>query len=134
MNRSAVLTPSEISVCSDDDIVISCHESDTTAIMYGLQWEVIPANLTLFRFDIILSISLNKTQRQEYGQIFYSEITSYSPLVAIFTTTAHPVLHGATVSCASPTSMDILTISVLEAGNVKVLMLFILITRSFMII
>ena len=87
--------------------------------MYGLQWEVIPANLTLLKFDMILSFSSKKTHWQDYGQIFYSEITSYSPLVAIFTTTAHPILHGATVSCASPTSMDTLTISVLEAGNVS---------------
>ena len=121
MNRSAVLTPSEISVCSGEDIVISCYESDTTAIaMNGLQWEVIPANLTLQTFNMLLSNFLNETERHEYGQIFYSEITSYSPLVAIFTTTAHPVLHGATVTCASSsTSMDTLTISVLKAGNIS---------------
>ena len=120
MNRSVVLTPSEISVCSGEDIVISCYESDTIAVaLYGLQWEIIPANPTLQTFDVIVSIFLNKTERHEYGQIFYSEITSYSPLVATFTTTAHPVFHGATVICASHTSMDTLTIGVLEAGNIS---------------
>ena len=120
MNRSAVLTPSEISVCSGEDIVISCHEADTLAItINALQWEVIPANLTLQTFNVLLSNFLNKTEQHEYGQIFYSEITSYSPLVAIFMTTAHPVLHGATVICVSSTSMDTLTIGVLEAGNIS---------------
>ena len=117
VNRSAVLTPSEISVCPGDEIVISCHESDTTAYITGLQWEVIPENRMLQMLDIMLSIVLNETQRQEYGLQFYSEFISYSPLVAILRTTAHPVLNGAILMCASTTSMDSLTISVLETGS-----------------
>ena len=118
VDRSAVLTPSKISACSGDEIVINCHESDTTAYISGLQWEVIPENRTLLAIDMILSIGLNKTQRQEYGLQFYSEFTSFSPLVAILTTTAHPVLNGAIVKCsASASTMDSLTISVLETGN-----------------
>ena len=120
VNRSAVLTPSEISACSGEEIEINCYESDSNTYISGLQWEIAPASRYYSILDVILSITQNESQRQEYGLQFHFEFISYSPLIARLITTAHPVLNGATVSCAaSPTSMDTLTISVLETGNVN---------------
>ena len=54
---------------------------------------------------------------QQVELTFLSKLTSYSPLISTFMTTVHPILDGATVTCQSTLSMDILTIRVPETGN-----------------
>ena len=54
--------------------------------------------------ELPLSDLKNSTNRQEGGLQFYVELTSYSPLSAVLTTTAHSALNGATVICYSTSS------------------------------
>ena len=122
MGRSLELTPSTIlSACPGDEIVVKCNESETTAnAKISLRWEITLMNKTISVIELALSDLMNHSQRQEAGLRFYSEFTSYTPLIAMFWTTAHPVLNGATVICKSAVSMEpmeTLTIRILETGN-----------------
>ena len=101
---------------SGDKIIVKCSESvnDTKK---SLRWTITLENREIPVLEIPLSDIMNATQRLEYGLQFYSELTSYSPLTAILTITAHPPLNGATVMCQSTASMGTLTIRVLETGS-----------------
>ena len=122
-----MLTPSTVlSACPGDEVVISCYESETTTnIRISLRWEIdIPIQTNSGRFsrvELHLSLSnlTNNTSRQEDGLEFHAELTSYSPLSAILTTTAHSALDGATVTCLSSRSAisDPLIIRVTQIGN-----------------
>lgn len=69
--------------------------------------------------ELSLSDALNNSQRHEAGLLFHSELISYSPLVSILMTTAHPVLNGATVTCITSGMyrQETITIVVTETGN-----------------
>ena len=118
-----MLTPSTtLSACPGDEVVVKCYEPETTANMrIALRWEITLRNKTLPTLELPLSSFVNQSQRQEFGLQFYAELTSYSPLTAIFNTTAHPILDGATVTCRSATSMDTIIIRVTQIGNSKIL-------------
>ena len=107
--------------------LVKCNESDTTA-MISLRWiltlknrQTPPVEMTLPPYDPDTS---NETAaqlfvaEQQVELTFLSKLTSYSPLIAMFMTTVHPILEGATVTCQSTLSMDILTIRVPETGNI----------------
>ena len=115
-SKSVVFTPSNLLACSGDKIVVTCSESDII-IQKSLRWTITPENREIPVLEIPLSDIMNATRRLEYGLQFYSELTSYSPLTATLTITAHPLLNGATVTCQSSASMDTITIRVLETGS-----------------
>ena len=117
---SVVFTPSSLLACPGDKIVVTCNEL-VNVIQKSLQWTITPKNREIPLLEIALSDIMNASQRSEYGLQFYSELTSCSPLIAIITTTARPVLDGATVMCQSTASMGTLTIRILETGNNLVL-------------
>jgi hypothetical protein len=114
-----VLTPSTVlSACPGDEVVINCYESETTRI--SLRWEITPINTSISMIELSLSDLMNNTNRRENGLEFYAELTSYSPLRAILTTTAHSALDGARVTCvaARPASSDSFIIRVTQIlGN-----------------
>ena len=118
VSRSVVLTPSSTSItaCPSEEIFIQCSESDTTAEI-DLRWKITPENRAFQRVDMHLSNFAITNRHLVAGVHLYSELISQSPLVAILMTTAHPILNGATVMCITTTSMDTLTIEVLEGGN-----------------
>ena len=116
VSRSVVFTPSNLLACPGDKLVVICSESDII-IQKSLRWIITPENREITVLEIALSDIMNATQRSEDGLHFYSELTSYSPLTAILTTTAHPLLNGATVMCETLASMGTLTIRVLETGS-----------------
>ena len=105
MGRSeTVLTPSTTSsVCLGDEVVISCYESETTAdTRIALRWEVTLMNKSVPMVEFPLSDLRNNTNGQVLsGLLFHAKLTSYSPLSATLTTTAHSALDGATVRCAA---------------------------------
>ena len=115
-SRSVVFTPSNLQACSGDKIVVTCNES-VNVIQKTLRWTITPENREISVLEIPLSDIVNVTQRSEDGLQFYSELTSYSPLTATLTITAHPLLNGATVMCETLASMGTLTIRVLETGS-----------------
>ena len=118
MGKSAVLTPSGmLTACSGDEIVIKCNESDNIRII--LRWTISLRNRTAPSIDLSLSNIMNKTERREAGLLFYSDLISYTPLVSILKTTAHPDLNGATVACMTntPSKEETLTVKVTQAGN-----------------
>ena len=115
-NRSVVFTPSNLLACIGNKIVVKCNEL-VNVTQKTLRWTITPENREIPVLEIPLSDIMNATQRLEYGLQFYSELTSYSPLTATLTITAHPLLNGATVMCETPASMDTLTIRVLETGS-----------------
>ena len=117
MSISVVLTPSCISASLGDEIAVKCIETDFSTYLKRLRWTITPALREIPVLEIPLSDIMNATQRFEYGLQFYSELTSYSPLTATLTITAHPLLNGATVMCETPASMDTITIRVLETGS-----------------
>lgn len=114
-----MLTPSSISVCPGDEIVVKCTESDTTATL-ELRWTIILENQTYQTVDLHLSnntvTSRNEDQKYVAGVYIYSELISNSPLTATLMTSAHPVLDGAVVQCRTTASMGSSTIRVLETG------------------
>ena len=114
-----MLTPSSISACPGDDIVVKCSESDTAAnIMKSLRWTIVPNSRQIAPVELTVSQVMNTSQRMDDGlPLFYSKLTSYSPLTSVLTTTAHPILNGATVTCQSTVSMDMLQIIVIETGK-----------------
>ena len=116
VSRSVVLTPSSISACSGDEILVKCNESDPTASM-DLRWTITLGNRQFHEVDLHLSNNTNENKKYVAGAHFYSEWTSHSPLIATLMTTAHPVLNGATVRCRTTVSMGTLTIRILETGN-----------------
>ena len=116
VSMSVVLTPSCISAYLGDEITVKCSESEFATNVKVLRWTITLENKDIPVVEVPLSEVMNVTQRLEYGLQFYSELTSYSPLTAILTTTAHPVLNGATVMCETLASMGTLTIRVLESG------------------
>ena len=118
MGRSVVLTPSTtLSACPGDEVVVKCYEPETTTnTRITLRWEITLQNKTFSEIELPLS-NMNVSQGQEAGLQFYSELTSYTPLIIMFWTTAHPVLNGAIVKCNIAASMETLTIRVLETGN-----------------
>ena len=113
------LTPSTIlSACPDDEVVINCHESDTT-MEISLRWEITPTNNLFNMIELALTDMMNDTERQDFGLKFHAEWISHTPLRAILTTTADQILDGATVTCASSGSAisNPLTIRVTQLGN-----------------
>ena len=116
-----MLIPSTVlSACPDDEVVINCHESDTTASMeISLQWEITPMNNLFNMIELALTDMVNDTERQDFGLKFHAEWISRTPLRAILTTTANQILDGATVTCASSGSAisNPLTIRVIQIGN-----------------
>ena len=118
MGRSVpVLTPSTtLSACAGDEVVVLCHEEETTANMrISLRWTIIPNQL--HEIELPLSDLMNTTSRHDAGLQFYAELTSYNPLSAILIITAHPALDEATVTCAIPRSSDSIIIRVTQIGN-----------------
>ena len=123
-----MLTPRNIlSACPGDEILVKCNESDTTATI-NLRWiltlknrQTPPVEMTLPPYDPDTSVNESAAQLfiadQQVELTFLSKLTSYSPLIATFMTIVHPILDGATVTCQSTLSMDILTIRVPETGN-----------------
>ena len=112
-----MLTPSSISACSGNAIIVRCSESDTST-MHSMRWTITPKSRLIPVVELTVSKDTTENQRIEYGVLFYSELTSYSPLTSVLTTTAHPALNGATVTCQSIVSMDMLKITVVEeTGN-----------------
>ena len=82
--------------CPGDEVVIKCNESDNKRI--ALRWTITLRNRGIPLIELSLSDAFNNSQRHEAGLLFHSELISYSPLVSILMTTAHPVLNGATVT------------------------------------
>ena len=98
-----MLTPSTIlTACPGDEVVMSCYEPETTANMrISLRWQITLMDRSIPVIEVALNNQDGNTSyRQEAGLEFYAEWTSYSPLSAILTTTAHSALNGATVTCA----------------------------------
>ena len=62
----------------------------------ALRWTITLRNRGIPLIELPLSDALNNSQRHKAGLLFHSELISYSPLVSILMTTAHPVLNGAT--------------------------------------
>lgn len=116
VSRSVMLTPSSISACSGDEIYVKCTESDAITTL-ELRWTIFLENRANEQVDLHLSNN-TRTEDQKYvaGVHIYSELTSISPLTAILTTSAHPVLDGAMVRCMTNASMGNLIIRVLETG------------------
>ena len=116
-----VLTPSTtLSACPDDEVVVSCYETETTAnTRISLRWQITLMNRSIPVIELTLIDSVNNNNRQEGRLEFHAELTSYSPLSAILTTTAHSALDGATVRCAAGGSIssDPLIIRVTQIGN-----------------
>ena len=109
-----------LSACSGDEVVISCYESETTAdTRISLRSEITPINDSLSTIELSLSDIRNNTNQRDSGLQFYAELTSYSPLSATLTTTAHSALDGATVrfSSSRSTSSNPLIIRVTQTGN-----------------
>ena len=108
-----------LTACSGDEVVIKCNESDNIRI--ALRWTISLSNRTVPSIDLSLSNIMNNTERREAGLLFYSELISYTPLVSILKTTAHPVLNGAIVMCMTTDSISpkekTLTVKVTQAGN-----------------
>ena len=79
-------------------------------------------NNSFATIELPLSDLKNNTNLQEGGLLFYAALTSYSPLRAILTTTAHSALDGATVTCLSPGpySSGSLIIRVTQIGNQQI--------------
>ena len=115
------LTPSTIlSACPGDEVMINCHESDTTALLeIALRWEITPMNNLFAVIELALTDMVNDTERQDLGLKFYAEWISRTPLSAILTITADLILDGATVTCASSGSAisDPLMVRVTQIGN-----------------
>ena len=102
--------------------MINCYESEnTTDTRVSLRWEITPMDNSVPMIELPLTDHGNTSNRREGGLEFYVELTSYSPLSAVLTTTAHSVLNGATVICYSAssgsTSSDPLIIRVARIGN-----------------
>ena len=123
-----MLTPTNIlSACPGDEILVKCNESDTAA-MINLRWILTLKNRQTPPVEMTLPSSGLNTSNETAAQLFVAEqqveltflskLTSYSPLISTFMTTVHPILEGATVTCQSTLSMDILTIRVPETGNI----------------
>ena len=116
-----MLTPSTVlSACPGDEVVINCYESETTAnTRISLRWQITPINISLPMIELPLTDRMNNTNRREGRLEFHAEWTSYSPLRATLTTTAHSALDGATVTCAAggSASSDPLIIRVTQIGN-----------------
>ena len=117
VSRLVVLTPSSISACPGDEIIVKCSESETAISMTDLRWTVTPQNRQFHTVDLHLSNNTNVNEQRVAGVKFCSELSSFSPLSSTFMTTAHPLLNGATVTCTTAASADTLTIRVLETGN-----------------
>ena len=115
-----MLTPSTtLSACPGDEAVVKCYEPEASANMrIVLRWEITLRDISFSTIELHLSDIDNQSQQLEAGLQFYAELTSYSPLIAILTTTAYPALNGATVTCLIPGTMGTLTIIVHErTGN-----------------
>ena len=123
-----MLTPSTLlSACPGDEVVINCDISENTAnTKISLRWEIATMNNSLSVLELPLSDLNNSTDRREGGLEVYAELTSYSPLRAVLTTTAHSALDGATVRCtaAGSSSSNPLIIRVTQIGNNKSVLLF----------
>ena len=124
MSTVTVLTPSTIlSACPGDEVMIKCHESETTAnTRISLRWLITPLNKSIPTIELPLSDRMNNTNRFEGGLELYTELTSYSPLSAVLTTTAHSALDGATVRCAAggfPISDPLIIRVTRRIGNYK---------------
>ena len=117
VSRSVVLTPSSISACPGDEIIVKCSESETTISITDLRWTVTPQYRQFHRVDLHLTNNTNVNEQQVAGVKFCSELSSFSPLMSTFVTTAHSLLNGATVTCTTAASADTLTIRVLETGS-----------------
>lgn len=117
VSRSVVLTPSSISACPGDEIIVKCSESETTISMTDLRWIVTPQNRQFHTVDLHLANSTIVNEQRVAGVKFCSELSSFSPLISTFVTTAHPLLNGSTVTCTTAASADTLTIRVLETGS-----------------
>ena len=118
-----VLTLSAVlSACPGDIVIINCYILETTAnTRITLRWQITPGpiNTPITMIELPLSDLKNNTNRREGGLEFHAELTSYSPLSATLTTTAHSALDGAIVRCTSPgsTSNNPLIIRVTQTGN-----------------
>ena len=116
-----MLTPSNVlSTCLGDEVVINCDISEnTTKTRISLRWEITRIDKSIPIIDLSLSDLNNNSYWRDYGLEFYAELTSYSPLRAILTTTADSALDGATVTCLSFgfSSIDTLIIRVTQIGN-----------------
>ena len=113
------LTPNPIlSACPGDELVVRCYEPYTANTRISLRWNIIPINKTISELELPLSSTINSTSRWEGELQFYAELTSYSPLSAVLSITAHPALNGATVICRSETVMaNDLEIKIIQIGN-----------------
>ena len=116
-----VLTPSPIlSACPGDELVVRCYEPETTAnTIISLRWEIIPTiNAIISEIELPLSATMNSTSRWDGELELHAELTSYSPLSAVLSTTAHLALDGATVICRSMTAIrNNLEIRITQIGN-----------------
>ena len=119
-----MLTPrTTLSACPGDEILVTCNESDTAA-MISLRWTLTFQNRRIHAIETNLP-NIGTPNNESASQLFIDEqelkflskLTSYSPLIGTFMTTAHPVLNGATVTCQSTISIETLTIRVLETGK-----------------
>jgi hypothetical protein len=107
-----------LSACPGDEIVINCYESDTTAnTRIAFLWEITLISKSVPTIELPVSDVLNNTNRREGGLEFYAELTSYSPLRTVLTTTAHSALDGATVTCTSAVSSSSSTLMIRVLGN-----------------
>ena len=111
-------------MCPGEEIIASCSESDTTATVWRLRWTVFLQIAHASDVELTLSEQRNRTVIQIHIDglqlTFSSELISYSPLTAVFRTTAHTVLNGARVTCmttSTGTSMDASTIEVTKTGT-----------------
>ena len=112
-----MLKPSSISACPGDDIIVKCSESVIADNLRSLRWTIVPKNRQSTALELTVSDFMNINQQTRAGVLFYSELTSYSPLTSVLTTTAHPVLNGATVICQSTVSIDMLQITIIETAG-----------------
>ena len=96
---------------------MKCSESDTASNMGRFRWTITPKSRLIPVVELTVSEDITENLRIEDGVLFYSELISYSPLTSVLMTTAHPALNGATVTCQSIVSMDMLQITVFETGN-----------------
>ena len=111
-----MLSPSSISTCLGEDIVIKCTESEE--VFRYFRWSVIPESARYGTEELVLNTHINVSEvgLPQTGNSVYSEWISFSPLCSTLTIThATLALDGATVMCTSrstvePTASLIITI------------------------
>ena len=121
MESSPVLSPSSISTCLGEDIVIKCTESEE--VVRYFRWLVIPEDIQYDTVELVLDTLRNDTEMTlpEIGTFFYSELISISPLCSTLTITNATLTHhnGATVKCVSrSTKQPMVSLSIMIKGEI----------------